>query len=30
MPPNIQMKIEEKNVFCILNTISIDENFKKK
>jgi len=35
MPPKIQMKIEEKNVCkfrstCILNTFSIDENFKKK
>ena len=33
MPPKIQMKIEGKNVCkfrstCILNTFSIDENFK--
>ena len=34
MPPKIQMKIEEKNVCkfrstCILNTFSIDKNFKR-
>jgi hypothetical protein len=33
MPPKIQMKIEEKNVckfIYILNTFSINENFKKR